>query len=255
MNHLARTAFIIFLISISTGYTQNKLNFDQFGDETIEFIRQPIKWNASDYGKLGLVALSTYLVMYLDEDIRSEMLMDRSYYYSLPIEGARIWGEPYTTLLFSGALAISGIANDNFTNKKIAFEIAQSAVYTVSVTQFLKLAVGRERPYLNSGATNFSPFQKVDNDYWSLPSGHTSLAFSLSTILSKNSKPDLLKAVWFIPAIMTAFSRVYQDKHWTSDVLLGAAVGYFIAEWVHKQHDAKETNMESNQLIMFSIAF
>ncbi len=242
MNRLVGAAVIILLILISNSYSQNKLDFDQFRDETIEFIKQPIKWNASDYGKLGLVALSTYLVMYLDEEARDEIIKDRSYYYSLPIEGGRIWGEPYTTLLISGALAVSGLANDNFTNKKIAFEIVQSAIYTVSITQLLKMSIGRERPYMNSGAYNFSPFQKIDNDYWSLPSGHTSLAFSLSTILSENSKSDLLKAVWFIPAVMTAFSRVYQDEHWTSDVLLGGAVGYFIAKWISDQHKVSEKN-------------
>jgi len=193
--------------------------------------------------------------MHLDEGVRDAMLKDRSYNNSIPIEAGRIWGEAYTTLIVSGLLAASGISNDNQSNKKIAFEIAQSGLYTASVTQLLKMSIGRDRPYLNNGAFNFSPFQKFDNDYWSLPSGHTSLAFSLSTILSQNSKSDLLKIAWYIPAVMTAFSRVYQDKHWTSDVLLGSAVGYFIAKWIAEKHRINENEELLNpaQLISFQI--
>ena len=30
-------------------------------------------------------------------------------------------------------------------------------------------------------------------------------------------------------AVMTAYSRIYQDRHWTSDYVLGGAIGYYVA--------------------------
>jgi membrane-associated phospholipid phosphatase len=36
-------------------------------------------------------------------------------------------------------------------------------------------------------------------------------------------------------ASLVAFERVYSDKHWTSDVFLGAAIGYFVAKDIVKK--------------------
>ncbi len=248
-----RNILLLILLVISSAYPQNKFNFEQFSDETSQFISQPLKWNIGDYGKLGILTLSTFLIMNIDDDIRDEVLKDQSYYNSISIEAGRIWGEPYTSIIISGLLAISGTANNNSANKKMAFEIFQSGLYSGTITQILKVSLGRARPYLNIGQHNFTPFNKMSNDYWSLPSGHTSLAFSLSTILSQSSKTDLMKIVWYIPAVVTAFSRIYQDQHWTSDVILGGAVGFFIAKWVSDIHRENEKYLFNNQTPYFSL--
>ncbi|MBI1939074.1 MAG: phosphatase PAP2 family protein [Ignavibacteriales bacterium] len=251
------TAFTLLFILAShiIVFSQQSYNLKQFGTESENFLKQPFNWDAKDFGTFGLIAASTYLVMQADEPLRNEMLKDRSFYSSFPIEAARIWGEPYTTLLISGIFAISGISSDNDSNKRTAFEIIQSGIYTAGVTQIIKFGTGRSRPYTNEGSFTFHPFTKFSNDNWSLPSGHTSVAFSLSTIISKNSKSDFVKYVVYIPSLVTAFSRIYQDKHWLSDTFLGAAVGFFVAEWVHKQHDAKETLIEiqSEQVLIITL--
>lgn len=253
MERISRKILLLIFLSITSAFPQNKFNFDQFSDETSQFISKPIKWNIGDYGKLGILALSTFLVMNIDDDIRDEILKDQSYYNSIPIEAGRIWGEPYTSILISGILAISGTTNNNSANKKIAFEVFQSGLYTGAVTQILKISFGRARPYFNFGQYNFSPFNKLSNDFWSQPSGHTSLSFSLSTILSQNSKTDFMKIAWYIPAVVTAFSRIYQDQHWTSDVILGSAVGYFIAKWVTNIHNENEKYLVNNPTPFISL--
>ena len=43
-----------------------------------------------------------------------------------------------------------------------------------------------------------------------------------------------------IPAFLTGISRIYHDKHWSSDVFLGAAIGYFTARFVNNLHDNLE---------------
>ena len=44
----------------------------------------------------------------------------------------------------------------------------------------------------------------------------------------------------YIPAVLTALSRVYHDKHWTSDVFLGGLIGFTVGSWVTSIHDEKE---------------
>ena len=57
----------------------------------------------------------------------------------------------------------------------------------------------------------------------SFPSGHTSIAFSMATVLG-NQFPK-----WRIPlyvgAGLVGLSRIYLGRHYASDVLMGAAVG------------------------------
>ena len=92
------------------------------------------------------------------------------------------------------------------------------------------------------------------NANWSLPSGHTTVAFSLSTVLAANTDSYVLKTAAFIPAFLTAFSRVYQDHHWTSDIFLGAMIGYFVGKFVTNLHEEKELSPKIAQIPLLSLS-
>ena len=77
-----------------------------------------------------------------------------------------------------------------------------------------------------------------------MPAGHTTWAFSLSTVLARNTKQDWLKVLAYLPAVLTFVARIYQDHHWTSDNFLGAALACFFANWVVDQHEKKESIVE-----------
>ena len=246
---------IILLVISANCFAQNNYTFDQFFHETKDFVKAPTKWKGEDFAKLGLIGFAAYLSSYADEPLQSEMQKDQSYYYIIPIEAGRIWGEPYTTGIVSGLFALSGILNHNQANKRIAYEAMQSSLYAGSVTAIIKFSFGRARPYMNLGNDVFKPFNCPIGDFASFSSGHTCNAFSLSTILSLNTKSDILKVAAYIPAVTTAFSRIYQNKHWLSDTVFGAAVGCFIGCWVNKIHSDKEKllpQQESNQLVFLS---
>ena len=146
----------------------------------------------------------------------------------------------YPTVIVAGGFALHGLLDDNISSKKIAFEVVQSALYTEIVTQIVKHAFGRARPYNELGPTAFKPFSFLGWDFTSMPAGHTSWAFSLSTVLSRNAKPVWLKVLAYLPAALTFVARVYQDHHWTSDNFLAATFGYFTASWVVDQHEKKD---------------
>jgi membrane-associated phospholipid phosphatase len=86
-----------------------------------------------------------------------------------------------------------------------------------------------------------------------MPGGHNVAAFVLSTVISRNVEPTWLKAVAYIPAALTFVSRVYQDKHWTSDDFLGAVLGYFVATWVVDQHENDKSIVELSSAFPLSI--
>jgi membrane-associated phospholipid phosphatase len=238
---MKRIYLSLLLITIfgSSLFAQLKYNFPQFGNETVDFIKTPFKWDGSDWLKLGLVGAGTFLIMgTADQPIRTAVLKDQRYYYSAPIVFGRMYGELYTPFVFFGGFAIhSLLTNDNYT-RKIAYEIGQASLYAGALTYLLKMAIGRARPYMDEGNASYHPFYSLINTkYQSLPGGHNAVAFVISTVLSRNVNPGWLKVLLYLPAALTFVSRVYQDQHWTSDDFMGAALGYFVATWVVDHHE------------------
>ena len=245
MRRTSLLSLLLLLFCESSLFAQNTYNFSQFGNESWSFIKQPTKWDGSDYLKLGLMGAGTFLVMQADQPIRDAVLKDRRYYKSVPIEFGRMWGELYTPVVLFGGFALHSLITDDIGTRKIAFEIGQASLYAGAINYLLKVAFGRARPYMEEGRTSFHPFSTLFNiDHQSLPGGHCTAAFVVSTVLSRNAKPVWLKGLAYVPAALTFVSRVYQDQHWTSDDFLGAAFGYFIATWVVDLHENNKSSIE-----------
>ena len=236
----------------------NRYNFAQFGRETVEFFTQPIRWEGNDWLKLGAVGAGTFLLMQVDQPIRNWITKDQRYYLSVPIEGGRMWAElPPPVLIFAGFATYSLITGDRGA-RKTAYEVGQSLLYAGAVDKLMNIAIGRAKPYMNEGPKSFHSFSassfSFQQDYQSLPGGHNVIAFALSTALSRNAGPTWLKVAAYIPAGLTFISRVYQDRHWTSDDFLGAALGYFTATWVVDQHEQVERRIQVSSLFPLTIS-
>jgi len=260
--------YLTFLLTILYGYSlfaQNpviqdsvqhlKYDFPQFGRETVDFIKAPGKWNGGDWLKIGLIGAGTVLIMETaDKPIRSFALDHPGYSKSVPIEFGRVWGEIYSPVVFFGGYGIYSLIADDKGTRKIAYEIGQASIYAGVINYILKLAIGRARPYMDEGPTTFHPFSSLFNEqYHSNPSGHSTVALVISTVLSRNAKPVWLKVLAYLPAALTLISRVYQDQHWASDDFLGAAFGYFIATWVVDQHENNQATLGMSPTLPLSI--
>jgi membrane-associated phospholipid phosphatase len=245
--------FFVFLVVQSPLVSQNKYDLVQFRDETVDCILQPIRWEGNEWLKLGLIGAGTFLTMQADEPVRDAVMKDQNYYNSAPITLGKFWGGPYPTAVLAGAFGLHGLLMDDKSTRKIGFEIVQAALYSGGITTALKVAFGRARPYTNEGRAEYKPFTFWDDGYHSLPSGHTTWAFALSTVLSRNTESTALKVLAYTPAALTIVARIYQDEHWISDCLLGAVVGYAVATWVVDLHDQKESTVQVSSIYPLTI--
>jgi membrane-associated phospholipid phosphatase len=232
---------------------QNKYTFPQFWNETCDFIMQPAKWDGNDYLKIGLICAGTGLLMFADQPIRNVVQKNASYSTSIPMESGRIWGDVSVPIILFGGLAAYSLITKDEWSRKVAYEIGQASLYTGGLVLLLKIGIGRARPFMNEGSASYHPFNSIFiQDYHSLPGGHNAGAFTLSTVLSRNVKPHWLKVLFYMPAALTFVSRIYQDRHWTSDDFMGAAIGYYIATWVVDKHEnaVKSDSTETGQGLM-----
>ncbi|MEO0222611.1 MAG: phosphatase PAP2 family protein [candidate division WOR-3 bacterium] len=89
----------------------------------------------------------------------------------------------------------------------------------------LKVLFGRARPYLNKGPYEFSPFN-LEDDYNSLPSGHTAVAFSVAGVVWRRVNNKFVRFSSIALATSVGLARIYLNRHWLSDVILGAGLGF-----------------------------
>jgi membrane-associated phospholipid phosphatase len=88
-----------------------------------------------------------------------------------------------------------------------------------------------------------------------MPSGHTTSAFALSTVMSRQAHSTFLKILAYVPAGFTMFSRLYQHQHWLSDEILAAGIGYFVGNWVVDLHDGKKHRINVTSIAPLGISY
>ncbi|HEU4996322.1 MAG TPA: phosphatase PAP2 family protein [Gemmatimonadaceae bacterium] len=111
----------------------------------------------------------------------------------------------------------------------------------------LKGTFGRQRPFVNiDDPSNYQLFRgfRDGGQFQSFPSGHSIAAFAAASAVTSEIKLWQPKSVWIIGPLMyggaatVAWSRMFDNKHWASDVITGAAIGTFsglkVVHWHHK---------------------
>ncbi|HVX38107.1 MAG TPA: phosphatase PAP2 family protein [Gemmatimonadaceae bacterium] len=109
-----------------------------------------------------------------------------------------------------------------------------------------KLVFGRARPYVDSvpNPDNWQLMRGLHGGpkYQSFPSGHSVAAFAAAAAVSSEVSrwyPNWIYAVgpaMYGGATMVALSRMYENRHWASDVITGAAIGTFAGIKVVRYH-------------------
>jgi membrane-associated phospholipid phosphatase len=233
---------------------KKKYNVGQFFQESFLFVKQPTQWKGRNWLTLGVVTAGTVLSMQLDKTIRNSTQGNQHFYHSAWIEGGRIYGEGYSIPIVAGAFGAYGLIAKSTKSKKIAIELVQAGLFSEFLTTILKGALGRARPYTNEGVYSYHAFHYFNSPYNSFPSGHTTAAWALSTVISSTASSDVVKFLAYVPAGFTMFSRIYQDKHWFSDSVAGAAVGYFVGSWVVNLHDEKKHQIKITSVYPLGIS-
>ena len=138
--------------------------------------------------------------------------------------------QPLGTPMVLGAAVIAGygagrlLGHPALAAASVRGAVALAAAGTTTLV--LKYVVGRKRPIDSPGEPfEFDPFTGDA----SFPSGHTTLAFAAATVLDRETASRWVPWVAYPVAGLVGWSRLYDDEHWLSDVVAGAAVGFWVA--------------------------
>jgi len=195
--------------------------FTRLGGEAKLFVKAPV----DPYLPETVAVAGAFALSYLyDKDVRSDLAANHSRTLTHATDAGSFVGDPYLHIGVAAALYGAGALVDHPKLMRIGEELGEALIISDVTTVLLKDAVGRGRPQTGDSNSSFRPFQ-FKNNYDSLPSMHTGSSFAMAHVLASETESVPLKILYYTGASFVAFSRLYQEKHWTSDVVLAAAIG------------------------------
>ncbi|MCX6165921.1 MAG: phosphatase PAP2 family protein, partial [Ignavibacteriae bacterium] len=120
--------------------------------------------------------------------------------------------------------------------------IFEAVLFSGIITDVTKVIAGRSRPYTERGPYFYKMFT-FDEGSLSFPSGHSTVAFAVSSVLANRLHNVYASIGLYTLSTVTALSRIYSDKHWASDVVLASAIGYFVGDYISS--DKKNCNSKN----------
>jgi membrane-associated phospholipid phosphatase len=120
----------------------------------------------------------------------------------------------------------------------------EGLIDTGIILTLVKMLAGRSRPIDHPIDSHFHGpvgfFASSNND--SFPSGHAAMSFAAATIVSHESGNRWVGLSAYSLASVVSYSRIYVEKHWASDVIAGAVLGYSVGVLVEKHRHARDEN-------------
>jgi len=154
----------------------------------------------------------------LDDDINAHLV---GKYDALWAPGKFIGGTP--TILAAGtAMYIMGRAQDKPRLQHLGMDELEATILAEGIVEGTKAVVRRDRPLNEDGTKQFG---------FSFPSGHATLSFAAATVLQQHLGYKAGIPTYLV-ASYVAMSRLHDNRHFASDVVMGSALGIVIGRSV-----------------------
>lgn len=201
----------------------------------------PADWNTRDWLVFGGVVASVGTVAVFDKDINKAIQRNRNGTVDDIFKGVQGFGNEYAPGVI-GAFYLGGMVFNDPEAKAVALDATSASLIASGLVLYpIKYAVGRARPGANVGAYHFKPFSGSD----SFPSGHTTEAFALATVIAEHYDSIWIDVGCYGLASAVGYARLDLNYHWASDVLAGAAIGTFVGHVVvHVNHNRWGMNVQ-----------
>ena len=140
-------------------------------------------------------------------------------------------GASYTVLPITAGFYIGGAIAHNEKARETGVLGGEAILDALILTSVVKVATQRKRPLDGNG----------DGDFFdggsSFPSGHAAESWALASVVAHEYNKNLLYPITaYGLATLVSVSRLSGQNHFSSDVFVGSAMGWFIGRYVFKTH-------------------
>jgi hypothetical protein len=186
----------------------------------------------------GLMAAGTVALFPLDKRLAGELqdsATQTNHFFKSAAKGFETIASPGAYVI-GGSLYLLGRVSGHNRIADLGWHGTEAVLVGEGISYVLKGAVGRGRPYLSNAKTpdDFDLGRGFKSGDWrSFPSGHSTTAFAAAAAVTDEKArwfPNSTKFVgpaMYGGATLVGLSRMYHNRHWASDVALGAMIGTF----------------------------
>lgn len=207
-----------------------------------QVITSPAHWEAAEWHQAGWASLAVVgTALVIDRPLRDEMRRhngDNTFITQMERFGAQ-----YAVGVIGGFYIAGELADDQTALQVAQDGFAASLIASGIITPAIKLMAGRGRPRTNEDAYHFKPFSDVNASF---PSGHTTEAFALASVIADHYDDARVAYTAYSVAGLVGFARTYHHAHFASDVLAGAMIG----TWVGKSVVAHNASLRSGKVVL-----
>jgi hypothetical protein len=188
-------------------------------------LSSPVRLTPKGTAITGLTVLGTLFLLNEDDEYLSDIADTRNGKSNKALERLKVLGHnvPVTT----AGLYLLGYFSDSRTLKSKSLESLEASAVTVLIAAGSGYLIGHKGPRDSSNSDEFEPLHK----YRSMPDMNSSLIFSMASVYAYGT-PLLESLLYYGIAAGTAYSRLYFQDAWPSDVFFGSVLGTAIGRAV-----------------------
>lgn len=211
----------------------------QLTGDTVAVFTAPSRWDRQDWLTFSALGTAVAASSIYDHQIKVESQEERNRKRDTFAHNFQNLGSQYSWIIIGGFASYGYWKADAVATATAGDAIAASLIASGLVSPLIKYSVGRERPNKTSQTFSFKPF----SGNASFPSGHTTQAFVIATVIAEHYPAWWMQTLAYGSAAMVGYSRIEQNMHFASDVTAGAALGWSVARMIVHRH--KETSSAS----------
>jgi membrane-associated phospholipid phosphatase len=200
-------------------------------DDVKHVLTAPARWQEHDWQNFGLAAAGVVgVAAILDGPVRDEMRRHapNDNHFLKVVER---FGAEYSLGVLGGFYLAGATGNETAAN--VAQDgLSASIIASGIITPTIKFMTGRARPRENAGIAASHPFDLSYSSNSSFPSGHTTQAFAVASVIANHYEESWVVYSSYTIASLVGVARIYHDAHFTSDVVAGALIGTLVGKSV-----------------------
>ncbi|RKN82359.1 phosphatase PAP2 family protein [Ulvibacterium marinum] len=229
---------------LNTDFTETRWNMFKYDIGNIflgmgHAYSRPLHWQGEQWADFGVTMVGTG-VAYLVDDPTSEYFKEvRDDIPKVFRDFGFEYGSPSNNYFVTGAVYLTGLAIKDEKLRRTGVLLISSASAGGLLQHLLKSVVGRARPLSGKTKDTFNPFWSGSKDFHSFPSGHAILAMTNAHAIAKQFKSPWIKGGIYTLGAIPAVSRLWEGKHWLSDVVFSVAISIFVVESIDRYLDTK----------------
>lgn len=202
-------------------------------DDVKHVVTAPSRWEDTEWRQAGWASLAVVgTALVIDRPLRDEMRRHSG--NNAFVTQVERFGSQYAAGVVGGFYVVGALA-DNETAMRVAQDgLAASLIASGIVTPAIKLVAGRSRPRDDNGIYNFKPFSNANSSF---PSGHTTEAFALASVIADHYDETWVTCTSYSVAGLVGLARAYHQAHFASDLVAGAMIGTLVGKSVVAYND------------------